>query len=532
VKSFYQMIVGTLIGLNFVVCTGFTSTYAEEVEKSENPHTQWSFLQAGLIPVQSGGRIKPLDSFAREVILFETGSRNYENWEPIDLIFSWISAPAFWESKKFIRVTREDVRRQLGLDEKRVLFSPHELFNNSNLAQYADRVGKRPQGTEPPGAPQVDPREKEVKALLDRIGLFHGLVSGQGWLLVPKAYPKAWASLVDTDSEGELIRKQFIETLKAYQSENGPEFERSSNLLREAIEGEVPEYRTKFRRVVGAEALYNRTRPFLLAWGFYLVSALLWVLSTGLSETSGTTSWIKRIKRLAFSCMFAAIGCHVFGIVLRCVIAGRPPVTNMYESVMWVSLGIIFFAVILYGIHRQAVIFSVACTLATLALMAGDSAPAILDPSIHPLVPVLRSNYWLTVHVLTITLSYAAFALTLGLANRGSFNCRRHHFRGSLGRLFLGAFLGLGSKRSVGVDHTALLHCYFAWPLCKLGRAVWFCSIICGKFSFGSHGVVWSQLCFGSWVTFVRIFYRWNVLDSRICSSSTIVRSCRYRLSF
>src|SRR6185437_15940563 len=67
--------------------------------------------------------------------------------------------------------------------------------------------------------------------------------------------------------------------------------------------------------------------------------------------------------------------------------------------------------------HRQGIIFAIACALATLGLIAGDSAPAILDPSIRPLVPVLRSNFWLTIHVLTITLGYAAFTLTLGLAN-------------------------------------------------------------------------------------------------------------------
>jgi ABC-type transport system involved in cytochrome c biogenesis permease subunit len=36
---------------------------------------------------------------------------------------------------------------------------------------------------------------------------------------------------------------------------------------------------------------------------------------------------------------------------------------------------------------------------------------------LDPLVPVLRDNFWLTVHVLTITLSYAAFALSLGFAH-------------------------------------------------------------------------------------------------------------------
>jgi len=40
-----------------------------------------------------------------------------------------------------------------------------------------------------------------------------------------------------------------------------------------------------------------------------------------------------------------------------------------------------------------------------------------LNPSISPLVPVLRSNLWLTVHVLTITLSYGAFFLAWALGH-------------------------------------------------------------------------------------------------------------------
>ena len=41
----------------------------------------------------------------------------------------------------------------------------------------------------------------------------------------------------------------------------------------------------------------------------------------------------------------------------------------------------------------------------------------MLPENIDPLVPVLRNNYWLTIHVLTITLSYAAFALAMGFGH-------------------------------------------------------------------------------------------------------------------
>src|SRR5438045_2364164 len=83
------------------------------------PRKGWSFREAGLIPVQSGGRIKPLDSFARDIVLFQVGSTSYQGWDPVDLLFSWISDPQAWVTREFVKIGREDVRRQLGLDEKR-----------------------------------------------------------------------------------------------------------------------------------------------------------------------------------------------------------------------------------------------------------------------------------------------------------------------------------------------------------------------------------------------------------------------------
>jgi len=56
-------------------------------EPKAQDHGSWSFNQLGLTPVQSGGRLKPFDSFAREVVLFETGSRSFEKWNSVDLLF-------------------------------------------------------------------------------------------------------------------------------------------------------------------------------------------------------------------------------------------------------------------------------------------------------------------------------------------------------------------------------------------------------------------------------------------------------------
>jgi len=389
-------------------------------------HGEWSFSTMGLVPVQSGGRIKPFDSFARELVLFETGSRSFEKWNSVNLLLSWITFPEYWETQNIIRITREDVKRQLGLEEQRSLYSPQELFKNTALAQYSEKMDRGAQGSEPPGAPKTGPREQELRAVLDRIGVFHGLISGEGWLLIPKPAPAVWGNMTDKSPEGEPIRGQFVELLRAYQAGDEVQFDRVTELLRAAVEGEIPSYEQSIKPRVQAESIYNRSRPFLIAWICYLIAGLLWTLS----EFVKKPKILKRVKNLALNVTVLAAGSQMAGIALRCYVAGRPPVTNMYESIIWVSLGVVAFGGIIYALHRQAVVLAVASLMAMLGLIAGDSAPAILDPSIHPLVPVLRSNYWLTIHVLTITLGYAAFALSLGLANISLFQFLKKPKRG------------------------------------------------------------------------------------------------------
>ena len=203
----------------FLFCFGaFAANENPQIETATRKN--WSFETFGLTPVQSGGRMKPLDSLAQEVVLFETGSRTFQGWQPLDLMLSWIASPQYWESQTLIRVGREDVRRQLGLDEKRTFYSPQELMRNPILAQYAERMGHGGSETtvSPPGAPRSSPRDQELKAVLDRIGLFQGLVTGQGWLIVPKPAPAAWASLIDLDPEGNFIRSQFVQLVKTVSS--------------------------------------------------------------------------------------------------------------------------------------------------------------------------------------------------------------------------------------------------------------------------------------------------------------------------
>ncbi len=59
----------------------------------------------------------------------------------------------------------------------------------------------------------------------------------------------------------------------------------------------------------------------------------------------------------------------------------------------------------------------VACFGMMLAHFVGMSSPDIMNPRIGSITAVLRNNYWLTIHVLTIVSSYGAGGLAWGLGN-------------------------------------------------------------------------------------------------------------------
>lgn len=410
--------------LSLILLFSLASAGARAESPAPQRHPDWKFTDARLIPVQSGGRVKPLDSFARETVLFMTGKRSFKGWDPMDLLFSWITFPEAWEGQQFIQVGRIDVRRQLGLDESRTLFAPGELFKNTTLAQYATNMERGQEGAKPPnpsGTAKGDARDQELKRLLDRLGLFRSIVTGSAWLVIPKPSPAPWESLASGSPQESLIRGHFAEMLRGYQAGDASRFDRSSTLAKASIEGEIQSWSADSARKISFETLYNRVHPFQLSWILYLVGGLLWIVS-GMGKG--------KAKSLAMLSTVSAFVIHIVGFSLRVYISGRAPVTNMYESVVWVMFGVILFAGILYWMQPQAITLAVATIVAAIGLIVADSAPAMLDPSIQPLVPVLRSNFWLTIHVLTITLGYAAFALTLGIGNVTLF----HFIRESLGK--------------------------------------------------------------------------------------------------
>ena len=160
---------------------------------------------------------------------------------------------------------------------------------------------------------------------------------------------------------------------------------------------------------IALEVHYNHAQPFV--WTIVVAAIASVVLIVSLAIDS------RLIYRCGFALLLAAIAVMAYGMLLRVAISGRGPVTNMYETIIWAAFVAAVIGVILELMSRQRVLAATSAVVVVLSTLLAHIMPISMGASIEPLQPVLRSNYWLVVHVLTIVASYGAFMLAWALGN-------------------------------------------------------------------------------------------------------------------
>jgi cytochrome c-type biogenesis protein CcsB len=150
------------------------------------------------------------------------------------------------------------------------------------------------------------------------------------------------------------------------------------------------------------ELFYYSHQPFRNAAVFYLFSAMFFTAALLLARQS--LAWV------GLGLLGVGFIEHVLGLSIRWILAERGPFSNMYESFVFAIGGMIFVALILEGSRMVRLAGLGASILGFIFMVIAHKAP-IFDSQIRPLVPALQSS-WLTYHVVTIMLSYSAFALS------------------------------------------------------------------------------------------------------------------------
>ncbi|MEI6561346.1 MAG: cytochrome c biogenesis protein CcsA [Verrucomicrobiota bacterium] len=155
------------------------------------------------------------------------------------------------------------------------------------------------------------------------------------------------------------------------------------------------------------EFLFNHIAPFYQSMTLYVLVFLL--------VCASWIGWSQPLNRSAFLLTLLALALHTFGLAARMVLQGRPPVTNLYSSAVFIGWGTVIIGLFLERLFRDGIGLACSSVIGFVTLIIAHHLAATGD-TLEMLRAVLDTNIWLATHVVTITLGYSAMFLAGMLA--------------------------------------------------------------------------------------------------------------------
>ena len=368
------------------------------------------------LAVQLDGRKKPLDTVAKETVAQIHGKTSYTTSDGnklnyLDTYLSLWFNDRDWNLEDFILFSYRPLKEQLGLDPDRKYFSFAELIQ-SDLGRIIMTAREKQAGKI-----DLNRNEREALTIEDRLALTVASVGDSQLPLVPHPtdIKGTWTGIDNAEQYYSptlltAIEQDYQQLKQTYRTH--PQDKSALGIVASQLQTDLANLSPDVypnSNILAREVRFYGLHPFAKAWILYGLAFIIMLVVTLFPSLEFYGS--------AIAIFSTGLFVHGYGFLERMQIAGRPPVTNMYESVIWVGFGIAAIALLFEFIYRAKYYLLAAAPLSIVCLLLADSLPAILDPTIKPLVPVLRDNFWLSVHVPTITLSYASFALAFGLGH-------------------------------------------------------------------------------------------------------------------
>jgi ABC-type transport system involved in cytochrome c biogenesis permease subunit len=193
-----------------------------------------------------------------------------------------------------------------------------------------------------------------------------------------------WGSIIDAYRAGDARGfNRAVDRYQAYLDQHGPE----------SLAASDPKF----------EAFFNNAEPFYYAAVLYLfafvLSALAWL------------GWSRPLNRAAFWLLVSTFVFHTVALVMRMYISGRPPVTNLYSSAVFIGWGCVLLGLAFELIYRMGLGNTVAAVAGASTLIIAHllmtQAPADRGDTMAVLQAVLDTQFWLATHVVCVTMGYA-----------------------------------------------------------------------------------------------------------------------------
>ena len=162
---------------------------------------------------------------------------------------------------------------------------------------------------------------------------------------------------------------------------------------------------TKELKKGGAEFYYNDVQAFLHCIIMYIFALVL--ACVALLTLTAAPNFSDTLRRSAFDVIVLAWCFHTYALIYRMILEGRPPVTNLYSSAIFIGWGAAFLGIVLERIYRLGIGNIVAAFAGFVTLLIAQNL-AIGGDTMEMLRAVLDTNFWLATHVVVVTLGYAS----------------------------------------------------------------------------------------------------------------------------
>ena len=221
---------------------------------------------------------------------------------------------------------------------------------------------------------------------------------------------EAWhgpGTVIDGALQGAAISDDDAANLTHYGelalAKSGDEFKARVRAFTESMV-EAAQNRNEYRHVT-LEVTYHKSEFFYYA----LLMFVFATLSLALSWVAPRAGWGRWCVRSAWLFVLAGAALGLTGIVIRCIIMERPPITTLYETIIFITTSAVVFALVAEVIMRRGLALTVACLAGAAGMFISLRFMDMeAKDTMEQLQAVLITTFWLSTHVPCINLGYAA----------------------------------------------------------------------------------------------------------------------------
>jgi ABC-type transport system involved in cytochrome c biogenesis permease subunit len=459
------------------ILTGIFAAWFLSGALAPKPVNGFNVAAWGRLPVLLNGRVQPLDSVARNSLLGISGTSELAGANGVPMsaaewLLEAMTKPEMADQRKIFRVQHPDLAGKLGATTEGLQkFSFNDLTNQYQyIKDQAQIIFEAENGKGEEAERQRTALQKDVLHLFSSMQLYFRIQNSlepedagdfqKELEAYQQSLPAGRAALQNTDA-GKSANAEDLQRVTAsfrrYEQLSQMAYpflippapgqprqgwsNTGTNLMDAVVSGAVSEPMMDYARMASAyeankpaefnqavadyrvwlesngltpalsagelEFFFNQIQPFYMSMVIYVAAVIL-----------GCLYWINlspAVRKSGFYLLVLAFAIHTFALVFRMYLQGRPPVTNLYSSAIFIGWAAVLFGIFLERIFMGGI--GLVCTgfigfitlnIAHHLALQDLWTSAGRGDTMEMLRAVLDTNLWLATHVVVVTLGYAS----------------------------------------------------------------------------------------------------------------------------